>query len=221
MPGIADEDESGGGKGDVCDGGKGVCARAEEDAAKIRAFHEWLDANHLPVNLLKVESMPVFRMGTTATQELREKQLYVAVPEHMLIGPERVGPGSKLQNKLDAIANKHGDLSHLRIDNRIKLIMFLLREARDSRKKLSFWKPYIDLLPVNLSNPFLWPQEDIEYLQASEVAEAAIQEQRKLRVEYDQLRSHVFSHNRKVCPIFPCSLCLSQMCTSMPCISFA
>ena len=104
--------------------------------------------------MLKVESMPVFRMGTTARQPLvsetasvqlvrastrfsfsrsafglqREGQLYVAVPDSLLIGPERVGAGSRLQKKLDAIARQHGR-PPLHIDNRIKLIMFLLREV--------------------------------------------------------------------------------------------
>lgn len=160
---------------EVCAGGEGACSGADADAVKIRAFEEWIAENELAVNFLKVESMPVFRMGTTATQDLKQKQLYVAVPDKMLIGPERVGPGSKLQRKLDEIAKKNGDFGGL-IDDRVKLIMFLLREARGSRKKPSFWKPYIDLLPQNLSNPFLWSEEDLEHLQVSEVAEAARRE---------------------------------------------
>jgi hypothetical protein len=178
---------------ETCAGG------GDADAGKIRAFEEWIAENELAVNLLRVESMPVFRMGTTATQDLQEKQLYVAVPDKMLIGPERVGPGSKLHKRLDDIARKHGDFGAL-IDDRVKLIMFLLREARASRKKPSFWKPYIDLLPQNLSNPFLWSEEDLAYLQVSEVAEAARRERRKLRAEYDKLRSKVFTHDRSMFP---------------------
>jgi|NorSeaMetagenome_1021524.scaffolds.fasta_scaffold851165_1 hypothetical protein len=41
------------------------------------------------------------RGDNAATEDLRGGQLYVAVPDRMLIGPERVGPGSKLQVSLN------------------------------------------------------------------------------------------------------------------------
>jgi hypothetical protein len=181
-------------RAEVCAGGEGTCSGAAETAVKIRAFEEWLAENELAVNFLRVESMPVFRMGTTATRDLEEKELYVAVPDKMLIGPERVGPGSKLQKRLDEIAQKHGGFGRL-VDDRVKLIMFLLREARGSRKKPSFWKPYIDLLPQNLSNPFLWPEEDLAYLQASEVADAARRERQVVRVKWRKI-AFDFAHPR-------------------------
>ena len=41
------------------------------------------------------------RGDNAATEDLRGGQLYVAVQDRMLIGPERVGPGSKLQVSLN------------------------------------------------------------------------------------------------------------------------
>ena len=86
------------------------------------------------------------------------------------------------------------------MDSAADRVLTCVVQARGSRKKPSFWKPYIDLLPPELSNPFMWSEAELMLLEGSDVADAARQEKRRLRAEYDQLRSHVFTHDRKTFP---------------------
>lgn len=58
-------------------------------------------------------------------------------------------------------------------------------------KEKSFWKPYLDVLPLSVEevNPtFTWSDEDLMFLQGSPVVAATISLQNKLKREYEAMR---------------------------------
>eukprot|EP00960_Hanusia_phi_P007009 199883-Hanusia_phi.AAC.1 len=183
------------------EGSAGTCSdeRCSSDVSKIEAFEKWIRSQKLAVNKLEVKSIPGFRMGTVATDDIAEGELYIAIPDHMLMGPERVGPGSRLDKKLMKITKNQGisiqDQRRLLSEKNRVLMYFLLQMYNP--KTESFWKPYFDIMPANLSSPIFWNEDELQELVGSEVPRMARIEKRRLRAIYDELREKIFKHDRK------------------------
>jgi hypothetical protein len=175
------------------------------EEGKIAAFNKWLERVPLPVNRLKLELIPGYRMGTTATRALAEGEEYITVPESILIGPERVGPGTRMNQTLEQIfkakiherddatrAKRRQAMNRVRqlmtSSYRIPLLLFLMQEVhRDD----SQWGPYFALLPGNVTTPLYFPQEDLDLLVGSEIVRASSEYKRRIRREYDLFRAEV------------------------------
>ncbi|EKX42007.1 hypothetical protein GUITHDRAFT_141487 [Guillardia theta CCMP2712] len=169
------------------------------DARKIDAFEKWIQSQKLAVNKLEVKSIPGFRMGTTAKDDIADGELYIAIPDHMLMGPERVEPGSRLDKKLMKIVKSQSiSMQEQRrlLSEKNKVLMYFLLQMYNPKKE-SFWKPYFDIMPTNLTSPIFWSEDELQELAGSEVSNMARIEKKRLRAMYDELRERIFKHDRK------------------------
>uniref|UniRef100_A0A7S4N6N3 Rubisco LSMT substrate-binding domain-containing protein n=1 Tax=Guillardia theta TaxID=55529 RepID=A0A7S4N6N3_GUITH len=138
-------------------------------------------------------------MGTTAKDDIADGELYIAIPDHMLMGPERVEPGSRLDKKLMKIVKSQSiSMQEQRrlLSEKNKVLMYFLLQMYNPKKE-SFWKPYFDIMPTNLTSPIFWSEDELQELAGSEVSNMARIEKKRLRAMYDELRERIFKHDRK------------------------
>jgi hypothetical protein len=109
---------------------------------------------------------------------IRLLQLYISVPDHLLLGPEKLRADSQLFRSIEKIRDSLGrDFSKKDVfdallhDQKTRLILLMLYEK--NVEKDSLWSEYFDVLPKSVSVPALFNETELSALQGSEVAPAA------------------------------------------------
>ena len=141
-----------------------TCTSDEERIAK---FEDWIGSYKLPVNKLSVRSIPGYRMGTVAKQPIRKGEMYISVPEELLIGPERYQVGTPFDSLLNLVQqNSTTDFARI-LDSKSLLLIFILLEKHMVPDSL--WRPYFDLLPQNLTLPMFFTHKQLLALQVRSI----------------------------------------------------
>jgi hypothetical protein len=137
-----------------------TCSSDEE---RIVKFEDWIQSYKLSVNKLSVRSIPGYRMGTVAKQPIRKGEIYISVPEELMIGPERYQSGTPFDSLLNLVQkNTTADLTRV-LDSKSLLLIFILLEKHMVPD--SIWRPYFDLLPQNLTLPMFFTNKQLQALQ--------------------------------------------------------
>lgn len=127
---------------------------------KLNLFNDWFNSNGPKPNKLAAALIPPFRIGTLATEEVREGETYLGVPPKVIMDSETalkspsVGP---LINTLMQNFKGHRDDFH-------ELVFFLLYETF-VLKEASFYWPYLSLLPTRKQMegvPLWWTKQQIQ-----------------------------------------------------------
>ncbi len=127
---------------------------------RLNKFNSWF-FDHLPDeshSKIKAVSMPVYRIGTIATSDIRMDEVYLKVPTAIIMDSAKAGEDryriSDLIKKLRSIY-KNSDDFH-------ELLFLLLHEYHVSKESSDFY-PYLSVLPIQreLDVPLLWSQEEL------------------------------------------------------------
>lgn len=145
-------------------------------AARFRRFSQWLEENgaYFPGTRLHVQDgMRELR----AAKPLQEGELAIFIPTHLMITGEMAW-NSDIGRRLRA----------LRLPGPTFVAAFLL----DARRREGFFKPYIDILPQDMSHmPMYMSDSELACLQGSAVLAKIRQEIEKTGAEYDALAGHL------------------------------
>lgn len=105
-------------------------------------------------------------------------QLYISVPDHLLLGPEKIRADSQLFRSIEKVRDSLGRdfgkkdvFDALLHDQKTRLILLMLYEKNVEENSL--WREYFDVLPKSVSVPTLFNETELSALQGSEVAPAA------------------------------------------------
>ena len=105
-------------------------------------------------------------------------QLYISVPDHLLLGPEKIRADSQLFRSIEKVRDSLGRdfgkkdvFDALLHDQKTRLILLMLYEKNVQENSL--WREYFDILPKSVSVPTLFNETELSALQGSEVAPAA------------------------------------------------
>jgi len=135
----------------------------DDVSTMVKTFNNWIDANGGETwSKIVVKEIPGFRLGTAAREDIKQDDVYLALPWKMVISEDKIATSDAVV-AFDALKKKNDfDLSLL-------LIAYLFHEKE--KGIASFWKPYIDLLPASFNIPLLWSPEDLAELQGTSIPE--------------------------------------------------
>jgi histone-lysine N-methyltransferase SETD3 len=121
------------------------------DAAKINAFHEWLETNKLPPHKVKIGAAPDHRLE--ATDVIEAGEIMLSVPFKMLMSPKAAG-----ESKVGAA------FKEIALPSSIIMALWLIHERSDPQ---SFWKPWIDVMPTTVPSSLSFDEAEFAELQGS------------------------------------------------------
>ena len=160
---------------------------ASELDQKLLLFNEWFSSHEPKVNKLKAISMPTYRIGTVATEDINFKDDYLAVPTNIIMDSasaesDMSGIGVLLKSLYDTF--KQSDDFH-------GLLFFLIYERFINMERSVYW-PYLQLLPLSheLDIPLLWNTDDTnKRLKPSSTLQSILEYQSSVKKLYDKISS--------------------------------
>jgi hypothetical protein len=166
---------------------------ASEDLdASIDRFQRWFSEGYGPD--LGVKLAPAgegMRMGVFATKEWAAETPYLSIPMSMIIGDETIFPTPIVGSALKELSGKFP--SHQRAQ--LTLGLFLLHE-RFVKGGSSFWKPYIDLLPVSHDSPAFYTDAELLLVNGTGMMQRARDVRRDMLQTYSWIRTSVLRDNK-------------------------
>ena len=134
--------------------------------AAVRRFNGWIGAHDFPARAIEAKAIPGYRLGAVATRSVRAEELYLAVPESVIMGPASAfAEASGVRPILQRLrgASGRGDPFH-------ELLLHLLWERFEERERSRFW-PYLQLLPQpgQQDSPLFLSEDDVAALAPSAV----------------------------------------------------
>ena len=132
---------------------------------KIDQFQKWYNlavkSNDVSVhtsygNKLSLREIPGFRLGTVATSAIEAEEIYVSVPDEIIVDAEKAIADPLVGPFLRKLAKKYG-----RRDEFHEIIFFILHEMYVRGESSAFW-PYLQLLPTyeEMDIPLTWTTEE-------------------------------------------------------------
>lgn len=130
----------------------------EQTVAVVDEFNAWFDEHNPENSKIRAAAMRNFRIGTVATKEIKEEEVYLSIPDTIIMSGEKGFQESEVKELLQSLSTiyKSRDDFH-------ELLLFLVHEAFIKGSDSFFW-PYINSLPrfTELDNPIFWPDEILE-----------------------------------------------------------
>lgn len=148
-------------------------ALPDSDEEKMLHFLSWLKENGATFPSLAVDVGPEGRT-VRAKAPIREGELVLHVPRRLMITPKiaKASETGGLAAKVP-VTRRHGYLA-----------AFLL----DIKRKGGFWKPYVDILPRDLSgHPLFFAESELAYLAGSSCLREIRSRTRQIDAEYQGL----------------------------------
>ena len=126
---------------------------------RLRLFNDWFDSFIVPpaVNHLKADLIPGFRVGTIATKDLSQDELYLAVPFEVIIDSHKADRDPQFGKLLFDLERRF-----YRRDDFHELLLYLVYQCFVLGSESKFW-PYLRLLPTpaELDRPLMWTKEEV------------------------------------------------------------
>eukprot|EP00164_Ancoracysta_twista_P007306 GFYU01010344.1.p1 GENE.GFYU01010344.1~~GFYU01010344.1.p1 ORF type:complete len:606 (-),score=219.40 GFYU01010344.1:25-1611(-) len=146
-------------------------------------FNKWIDDQGFPVNKIQATHIPGWRIATTTKEKVRAEELYIAVPNRIIMQDS-----TAMESDAGAIFR---DLDRGSRDNFHKLLMFLLFE---SKKKDSFWAPYIEVLPKDYNHvPMMFDDDVLDELEGTGIPQQARDRMEKYKRSFKGMKNAVFN----------------------------
>ncbi|KAJ2754879.1 hypothetical protein GGI19_002084 [Coemansia pectinata] len=142
---------------------------------RLRKFVEWLETNGAIFSKVEIrDGTSEGGSGVYALERIESDERYAFIP-HDLIITGRVCHDTVRTNEQQQ-QQKEGEGDDPR-HRRMMLSVFLIHE-RFVMKEASFWKPYIDILPLEFHTPLQFNDEELKFLRGTP-AEFAVEERRE------------------------------------------
>ncbi|XP_018333535.1 histone-lysine N-methyltransferase setd3 [Agrilus planipennis] len=160
------------------------------DGATIHQFLNWLNENGAEFEGIEIANFPGYELGLQAKKDLNESSLIISVPRKIMLTTESVSGtplGSIIQK--DALLNN--------MSNVALTLVLLFEKFKDD----SFWKPYIDVLPVNYSTVLYFTYDELKELKGSSVLETALKQIRNICRQYAYLHKMIWTSENPSCKL--------------------
>ncbi|KAK3092996.1 hypothetical protein FSP39_009816 [Pinctada imbricata] len=133
-------------------------------------YLEWLRQNGVDTSRVEIKEFSEDQggYGLKATKDLEENEPFISVPKKIMITTE----SAKASVLGPLIAND-------RILGAMPSVVLALHLINERRTSDSFWGPYINVMPENVSNPLYFTPDDIKLLKGSPA-------QKKFHVSFQQ-----------------------------------
>ena len=150
-----------------------------EEEEKLNNFYKWLKENGAQFEKIDIYSEKSTGMrGIYALDDVEINENLIYIPEKLIIFCEKI-QGNVVAKKLRKYFDKIKDYETL------ILSLFVIEEAYNPD---SFWKPFIDILPTDLSNfPIFYTDEELSLLKGYRMYNQIIKMRNKLRKYYVEM----------------------------------
>lgn len=139
----------------------------------VEEFLSWLRNNNVEFDGLKIAEYPGLDFGIEAEKNFKEGDMMIAVPRAVMLTVENVH-----QSPFRELALKDPLIVHM---PNVALALLVLLQRRDP---LSFWKPYINMLPQKYTTVMYFSPEEIIQLKGSPAFEMALRQCRSIARQY-------------------------------------
>ena len=147
-----------------------------ENATVFDRFEKWLIDNGAKFPGLYFKMYGPDQRGVHCKKDIDRNRRIMYVPLKCLI-TDQMARQTKTGSLLISIEKR------LSAPNHNQIIVFMLE---DMMKKDSFFKPYYDILPKDVSNfPVFWTDKEVEYLKGSTLGGEIQQRREKIRNDYN------------------------------------
>eukprot|EP00928_Gymnodinium_smaydae_P063965 TRINITY_DN47416_c0_g1_i1.p1 TRINITY_DN47416_c0_g1~~TRINITY_DN47416_c0_g1_i1.p1 ORF type:complete len:520 (+),score=128.99 TRINITY_DN47416_c0_g1_i1:566-2125(+) len=171
-----------GGKGDAADGREGRLQRA------VARFNAWFAAARPPVSLIEARLVPGLRLGAIATADIRREQLYLSVPEQVIMSEKSAKASPHLKRVFKDLKKRfpRGDAFH-------ELLVHLMYERFVLKTKSFFW-PYLATLPSKkeMPSPLYYSSKVMEGLRGSVMFSEVQDFKAEVERKYADVKREVF-----------------------------
>jgi histone-lysine N-methyltransferase SETD3 len=148
----------------------------DSNAACFDAFVKWLLDNGAKFPGLYFKCYGNDQRGVHCKEDIPPNKRIMYVPLRCLI-TDQVARRTPTGQKLLGIEKR------LSAPNHNQIIVFMLEDMRNEK---SFFKPYYDILPKDVTNfPVFWTEKEVRYLQGSNLPEEIVQRRKKIRSDYE------------------------------------
>ncbi|KAJ2866913.1 hypothetical protein GGH94_001184 [Coemansia aciculifera] len=142
---------------------------------RLRKFVEWLKANGAIFPKVEIrDGTSEGGSGVYALEHIESDERYAFIPHDLIITGKVCHDTVRTNGQQQQQQEGEGDDPRHR---RMMLSIFLIHE-RFVMKETSFWKPYIDILPLEFHTPLQFNDEELKFL-CGTPAEFAVEERRK------------------------------------------
>ncbi|KAJ2028404.1 hypothetical protein GGI03_001668 [Coemansia sp. RSA 2337] len=142
---------------------------------RLRTFVKWLEANGAIFPKVEIrDGTSEGGSGVYALERIESDERYAFIPHDLIITGKvchdtvRITGQPRQQQEGEEYDPRH---------RRMMLSLFLIHE-RFVTKEASFWKPYIDILPLEFHTPLQFNEEELKFLRGTP-AEFAVEERRE------------------------------------------
>lgn len=151
----------------------------QEDEKKLSRFYEWLKANGALFDKVDIYiDLDSGMRGMYALEDVKFNENLIYIPEKLVINSERV-ESNIVSKKIRKYYNQIADFETL------ILALFVIEQYYNPD---SFWKPFIDILPKDLSNfPLFFSEEEINLMQGHRLHKQILKTKERIRKYYDEI----------------------------------
>lgn len=143
------------------------------DAATIERFTTWLRENGALFEGTSIAEFPGYDLGLKAEIDIPEASLIIAVPRKLMFTIESVKNSSSV-----GVLGTDAILENM---PNVALSIFLLLEKFAEN---SFWKPYLDVLPVSYTTVLYFSVDELEKLTGSPTLKTALNQIKNIARQY-------------------------------------
>ncbi|DBA02301.1 TPA: hypothetical protein N0F65_006176 [Lagenidium giganteum] len=165
---------------------------------RVDIFSKWVENElNLPINHLAVRYIDDrFGYGAVATKRLAPGEVYLSVPTSVVMNAQSALRSPWLKRFLPRLGMSPDSAS---LDRTLVLLLHLIEEKFAPHKQadggqVSFWKPYLDMLPdveTGTASPLFYDRSHLRLLEATDMYELAIAYRDQTLQSYNELTSRL------------------------------
>lgn len=156
----------------------------------INAFTSWLKENGATFEGCSIQNFPGFELGLKANIDIQEASLVITVPRKLMMTLE-----SAKRTCMNSLIKNDVLLKNM---PNVALSMFLLLERF---KESSFWKPYLNILPIKYTTVLYFSLDELKELTGSPTLRSALLQNKNIARQYAYFKKLISSNNNQFCEI--------------------
>lgn len=158
-------------------------------AQHLETFKQWARDNGAKFDGVDIAEFPGFELGLAATKPIAKGNIFVRVPQKMIMSVDNVSEGlRKLMATIPMVESMYN----------VRLAFSVLVERLDEH---SFWKPYLDVLPERYSTVMSFTVNEMQELRGTTALVSALNQCRSIARQYAFF--HKMLHKEQAEPVDP------------------
>lgn len=149
-----------------------------ENMMKMKRFIDWMVENGAKFDKIRMKYYGPDYRGVHAFKPINQAENFLCVPKKLIITPQ-LGR----ETEIGRLVKKSG--IKISWDYLFYIALFIMEQMHDEK---SFWKPYMDVYPRNVSNfPMFYTAEEKAMLKGSPILSHIDSEIKEISDEYDKI----------------------------------